>query len=193
MVTEALDLTNAVRRSSVDDFIAELDLSTRVIKLWWQRGNSARVSVAGGTWAPLPDPLGDRRGRIVGHSMHPRTRARFEYRLARGERSWSYAHGPWMAAEQAALLAGVDQADAESLRKVMWLFYRNRWPIEFADGCGWGAHGHAPLIAAALAEPLRLRARWDLLILTGGLRWRTEDGDHDVTGEPILDDFYATP
>jgi len=50
------------------------------------------------------------------------------------------------------------------------------------------------MIAAALAEPQRLRARWDLLILTGGLRWRTQDGDlEDGAGEPILDDFHASP
>jgi hypothetical protein len=183
-----------VRRSRVDEFTAELDLSTRAIKVSWQRGVAPAVSVGSGTWQPLPRPLGDLRGRIVAHCMQRRTRALFEYRLARGDHSWSYTHGPWVTARQAAMHAGVGEVDAESLRKVMWLFYRNRWGLDLSEGCGWGPDSYAPMIAAVLADPRRLRARWELLIMTGGLRWPVADGDlHDVTGEPILDDFYATP
>src|SRR5688572_14457421 len=97
MVADFMELANSLlRRSSVDDFTAELDLSTRTIKVWWQRGGASPVSVGGGTWVPLPKPLGDLRGRITGHCMHHRTRALFEYRLARGDRTWSYTHGPWV-------------------------------------------------------------------------------------------------
>ncbi len=183
-----------VRRSRVDEYTAVLDLLTREIRVEWQRGSAAAVNVASGTWEPLPAPLGDLRGRIVGDSIHKRTRARFEHGLARGDQTWSYTNGPWVTARQQALDAGVAESDADNLCKVMWLFYRNRWPLEFAAGCGWGVDGVAPLIAAVLADPRRMRARWDLLTLTGGLRWRTEEGDlDDVNGEPILDDFYAAP
>lgn len=195
MVTEIADAAAPrVRRSRVDEFTAELDLSTRVVQLTWQPATGDAVSVGEGTWEPLPEPLGDLRGRLVGPAMHRRTRALFEYGLARGDSTWTYTHGPWVAARDAALLAGVGDRDAESLGKVMWLFYRDRWPLELSDGCGWGADGYAGMIAAVLADPRRLRARWDLLLLTGGLRWRTQDGDlEDITGEPILDDFYASP
>lgn len=195
MVHEILASENVrIRRSVVDEFTAELDLESRAIQVWWQREAGKRVRVGVGTWEPLPRPLGDLRGRIIGHGMDRRTRALFEYRLARGDRSWSYTHGPWVTARQMAMLAGVEDTDAESLRKVMWLFYRNRWPLEFSEGCGWGEDSYAAMISAVLSEPQRMRARWDMLILTGGLRWPVEDGDlQDVAGEPILDDFYATP
>lgn len=193
MSSEITKSTNAhVRRTRVHEFTAELDLRTRVVRVLWQRGTAAAVNIGSGTWEPLPAPLGDLRGRIAGEGMHRRTRALFEYGFGRGDPSWSYADGPWVAARGDALDAGLAAVDADSLAKVMWLFYRDRWPLELADGCGWGPGGHAPLIAVALAEPGRMRARWDLLILTGGLRWRTEDGSlDDMTGEPLPADFYT--
>jgi len=51
------------------------------------------------------------------------------------------------------------------------------------------------LIAAALADPQRMRARWEVLLRTGGLRWPPDDGDLEEVrddGDP-WDDFYTEP
>lgn len=183
-----------IRRARVDDFGAELDLHSRTISLTWQRAGKAPVVVGAGAWRPLPEPLGDLRGWIVTDCMERRLCTMLEYGLGRGDVTWSYEHGPWVTAERDARQAGVGEPEAAALRNVMWLFYRNRWPLRFAEGCGWGVQGHAPLIASALADPARARARWELLILTGALQWRACDGDLDaLAGDAIIDDFYASP
>lgn len=183
-----------IRRASVECFDAELDLRRRTIAISWQRPGEAPMLLEEGSWSPLPEPMGDLRGNISLASIERRTRMMFEFLLGRGNRDWSYERGPWIAAEQAALAAGVDVEQAELIRKLHWLFYRNRWPLQFAAGCGWGAEGCAPLIAAALADPARARARAVLLILTGALQWQIADGDLDeVAGDALIDNFYACP
>lgn len=183
-----------IRRASVDCFAAELDLITRTISISWHRPGKVPLLLEEGTWLPLPAPMGDLRGSISADSVERRIRALLEFRFGRGNRTWSYDHGPWIAAERAARVVGVDAHDAGLIRKLMWLFYRNRWPVQFAAGCGWGVEGSAPLIAGALAEPIRMRARSELLILTGGLQWPAHDGDLDeVAGDALIDNFYASP
>lgn len=183
-----------IRRARVDCFDAELDLIKRTISISWQRPGKASLVLSAGNWLPLPEPMGDLRGTICADSLERQTRALFEFRFGRGNRMWSYDHGPWIAAERAALAAGVGVQQSGLIRKLMWLFYRNRWPLQFSAGCGWGAAGAAPLIAAALAEPVRARARAELLILTGALQWPAENGDlEDVAGDELADNFYASP
>lgn len=186
--------TSRTRRARVDCFDAELDLSRRTVAISWRRPGKETTLLEEVVWSPLPEPLGDLRGSISAGVTHRRTRAMFEHRLGRGNRGWSYDHGPWIAAESTAVAAGVDGEQAELIRKLLWLFYRKRWPVQFAAGCGWGVDGYAPLIAAALADPLRARARSELLISTGALQWKMADGDLEVSaGEPSIDDFYAAP
>jgi hypothetical protein len=183
-----------IRRARVDCLAAELDLVTRSISISRDRPGKAPLLLEEGNWNPLPEPMGDLRGSISVASIHRRTRAMFEYRLGRGDRTWSYDHGPWITAEKAATAAGVDIPQAELIRKLLWLFYRNRWPLQFSAGCGWGSDGYGPLIVAALADPARARARAELLILTGGLQWPAGDGSlHEVAGDALADDFYASP
>lgn len=154
----------------------------------------APTLLEGGCWRPLPAPMGDLRGSISADSIERRVRAHFEFRFGRGNRTWSYDQGPWIAAERAAQAAGVGPHRASLIRKLMWLFYRNRWPLQFAAGCGWGAQGPEPLIVAALADPVRARARAELLILTGGLQRPAHDGDlEEIGGDALLDNFYASP
>jgi hypothetical protein len=183
-----------IRRACVDNIYAELDLSRRTVSLSWQRPGKTPMLLEEGSWSPLPEPMGDLRGSVVVASLERRTRVLLEYRLGRGNRGWSYDHGPWIAAEVTAVEAGVGAYQAELIRKLLWLFYRNRWPLQFSAGCGWGPEGYAPLIAAALVDPARSRARAELLILTGALQWQVADGDlDDVAGDAILDNFYASP
>ncbi|MBZ5707804.1 hypothetical protein [Nannocystis pusilla] len=183
-----------IRRARVEVFGAELDLCTRAVTVYWHRHGKAPLAIGEGTWLPLPEPMGDLRGRLIVDGIDRRTCAALESQLARGNQAWSYDAGPWIGAERAARAAGVDAYNAVMLRKVLWLFYRNRWPLQFADGCGWGSDGYAPLIASALADPARARARWELLILTGALQWPMTQGDLDrVAGEPHGEDFYAAP
>jgi hypothetical protein len=191
-----------IRRARVDCFEAELDLAARVVSISWRRdgkapmllGDKAPMLLGEGVWTPLPPPMGDLRGKIMIDHVEPRTRALFEYQFGRGNRAWSYDDGPWITAQQTARAAGVADADTELLRKVLWLFYRNRWPLQFAVGCGWGADGYGPMIKDALARPGHMRARWELLILTGALQFPRADGNlDDVDGELLRDDFYASP
>lgn len=183
-----------IRRARVDCFDAELNLIKRTIVLSWQRPGKTPVILGEGRWLPLPEPMGDLRGHISADSIGRRTRALFEFRFGRGNRIWSFDHGPWIAAERVALTAGVGHEQARLIRKLMWLFYRNRWPLQFAAGCGWGAEGVTSLITAALADPAQARARAELLILTGALQWPLKSGDlEEVAGDEILDNFYASP
>lgn len=194
MLQELSRVDSRIRRARVEVFGAELDLGTRAVTISWYRPGKTPLVIGEGTWVPLPEPMGDLRGRLVVDGVDRRTCAMFESQLARGNQAWSYDDGPWIGAERAAQGVGVADYEAELLRKVLWLFYRNRWPMQFADGCGWGTDGYAPLIAAALADPARARARWELLVLTGGLQWHTAEGDLDrVAGEPHGADFYASP
>ena len=133
-----------IRRARVDCFDAELDLIKRTISISWQRPGKASLVLSAGNWLPLPEPMGDLRGTICADSLERQTRALFEFRFGRGNRMWSYDHGPW--------------------------------------------------IAAALAEPVRARARAELLILTGALQWPAENGDlEDVAGDELAANFYASP
>lgn len=183
-----------IRRARVDCFDAELDLNRRTISISWQRPGKLPLHLEQGVWLPLPAPMGDLRGSISADAIERRTRALLEFLFGRGNRTWSYDHGPWIAAERAALAAGVGAHQADLIHKLMWLFYRNRWPLQFSAGCGWGAGGPAPLIAAALADPARARARAELLILTGALRWPMRDGDlEEIAGDALVDNFYASP
>lgn len=183
-----------LRRASVECFDAELDLLRRTIAISWRRPGKAPILLNAGSWLPLPEPMGDLRGSISADSIERRTRMIFEFHFGRGNRIWSYDHGPWIAAERAALAAGVVVPQARLIRKLMWLFYRNRWPLQFSAGCGWGAEGAAPLISAALTNPAMARARAELLILTGALQWPAESGDlDDITGDELVDNFYASP
>jgi len=194
MPKESLRVDSRIRRARVDVFGVELDLATRAATIYWHRAGKTPLVLGEGTWVPLPEPMGDLRGRLVVDGVDRRTCAMLESQLARGNEAWSYDAGPWIGAEQAAQDAGVGVYEAGMLRKVLWLFYRNRWPLQFADGCGWGGDGYAPLIAAALADPVKARARWELLVLTGALQWRPAEGDLDrIAGEPYGAEFYAAP
>lgn len=183
-----------IRRARIDTIGAELDLQTRAVKIWWYRPGKTPFLIGEGTWKPLPAPMGDLRGRIVVDGVDRRTCALLEQRLARGNRAWSYEDGPWIDAEVAARAAGVETDDATTVRNMLWLFYRNRWPLQFAEGCGWGDGGVAPLIAAVLKDPARARARWELLILTGALQWPVAEGDLErIVGDVPSEEFYAAP
>lgn len=183
-----------LRRACVDCFEAELDLVKRTITIFWQRPGKAPLLLEEGCWDPLPEPMGDLRGNVSAPAIVRKTRALLEFRFGRGNRTWSYDHGPWIAAERRAHAAGVGAHQAELIRKQMWLFYRNRWPLQFATGCGWGPEGAGPLILAALADPARARARGELLILTGALQWPAQDGGLDeVAGDALADNFYSIP
>ncbi|WAS93670.1 hypothetical protein [Nannocystis punicea] len=194
MPSRASRVDPRIRRARVEVFGAELDLLTRAVTISWHRPSKPPLVVGEGTWIPLPEPMGDLRGRLAVEGVHRRTCALLEYQLARGNRNWTYESGPWILAEAAARDAGLDGLAAGALRKVLWLFYRNCWPLQFADGCGWGSGGYAPLIAAALADPAHMRARWELLILTGALRRPAAEGDLErVAGDPLGEEFYAAP
>ncbi|PCC70689.1 hypothetical protein SAMN02745121_05426 [Nannocystis exedens] len=183
-----------IRHARVDVYGAELDLRTRAATIFWHRSGQTPLVVGEGTWVPLPEPMGDLRGRLVVEGLHRRTCALLEHQLARGNRDWTYEKGPWIGAEASARAAGVEAQAADALRKVLWLFYRNCWPLQFADGCGWGSRGYGPLIAAALADPIHMRARWELLILTGALQWPASEGDLErIAGDSHGDEFYAAP
>ncbi|MCY1067436.1 hypothetical protein OV090_22000 [Nannocystis sp. RBIL2] len=183
-----------IRRARVDVYGAELDLCTRAATIFWHRFGQVPLVVGEGAWVPLPEPMGDLRGRLVVEGVDRRTCALLEHRLARGNRDWTYERGPWVGAEATARAAGVDAGAAGVLRKVLWLFYCERWPLQFADGCGWGSGGYGPLIAAALADPAHMRARWELLILTGALQWPAcEGGLERIASHSHGEEFYAAP
>lgn len=183
-----------IRRTRVGHYAADLDLTTGVVSVFHhERGRSTGL-VGRGRWIALPEPLGDLRGRIVLDGLDARTCAMLECSFGRGNPAWSYDEGPWVAAEHSALAAGIGDYEAEMLRKVMWMFYRQRWPLKFAATCGWGERGPDEPIAAALADPERACARWELLILTGGLQWPVAEGCLDeVEDFRGIDDFYELP
>lgn len=194
MFGEVSRVDSRIRRARVEVFGAELDLRTRAATVFWHRSGKKPLVIGEGTWVPLPEPMGDLRGRLAVEGVERRTCALLERRLARGNRDWTYESGPWIGAEVTARAAGVEALAADALRKVLWLFYRNRWPLQFADGCGWGSSGYGPLIAAALADPAHMRARWELLILTGALQRPASEGDLERTaGDSHSEEFYAAP
>ncbi|WP_434421516.1 hypothetical protein [Nannocystis pusilla] len=152
MSGEVSRVDSRIRRARVNVFGAELDLRTRAATIFWHRSGKKPLVIGEGEWVPLPEPMGDLRGKLAVDGVHRRTCALLEHRLARGNRDWTYESGPWISAEATARAAGVDAPAADALRKVSWLFYCERWPLQFADGCGWGSGGYGPLIAAALTE-----------------------------------------
>lgn len=183
-----------IRRAVAVEWNAELDLDAQIVTVFRKQGGRA-VVLGRGRWVPLPPPLDGLRGYVVSDELDDDTRELVEHFLGRGTRTWSFDHGPWADAERQAIAAGVGEYEAGLLRKLMWTFYADRWPLKFTAGCGFGAEGVAPLIAAALAEPLRMRARWELLLLTGGLQWVPEEGslDHESTDDDPWHDFYDEP
>ena len=173
-----------IRRLDAVGWGAELDLDTQVVTVFETEGGRAADEIGRGRWVPLPPPLDRFRGRVVSDEIDDDTCGTLEHLLSRGTRAWSFGHGPWADAEREAIAAGVGEYEARLLHKLMWSFYRGRWPLKFT-----------PLIAAALADPQRMRARWEVLLRTGGLRWPPDDGDLEVVrddGDP-WDDFYTEP
>lgn len=187
-------LTRRIRHGYAFGYVAELDVDTLDVALFFEESRTTGRELLGhGRFELLPPPLGSLRGRLITDVLEGKLLAELEATLGRGNPAWSFDQGPWVEAERAALSAGVGAYEAELLRKVMWLYYAHRWPLKFTEGCGFGPEGPAPLVAAALAEPQRMRARWELLILTGALLWPPADGDLDDMGGGEADDFYAEP
>ena len=184
-----------IRRLDAVGWGAELDLDAQIVTVFETEGGRAADEIGRGRWVSLPPPLDCFRGRVVSDEIDDDTCGTLERLLSRGTRAWSFGHGPWADAEREAIAAGVGEYEARLLRKLMWSFYRGRWPLKFTGGCGFGPEGVAPLIAAALADPQRMRARWEVLLRTGGLRWPPADGDLEEVrddGDP-WDDFYTEP
>lgn len=186
--------TPRIRRAVTVEWHAELDLDAQMVTVF-RKKDGRLVEIGRGRWVPLPPPLYNLRGRVVSDELDDDIRELLEHFLGRGMRTWSFDHGPWADAELRAIAAGVGEYEASLLHKLMWAFYADRWPLKFTEGCGFGAEGVAPLIAAALADPPRMRARWELLLLTGGLQWVPAEGSLDLesTDEDPWHDFYDEP
>ena len=184
-----------IRRASAPELVAELDLDTQVVTVFATKSGHVMDEIGRGRWVALPPPLERCRGRVVDDNLDDDIRDFVERWMSRGTRAWSFEHGPWADAERQAIAAGVGEYEAWLLHRLMWSFYVERWSIKFTTGCGFGAEGVAPLISAALAEPQRMRARWELLLLTGGLCWEPEVGDLDATSADAdpWDNFYDQP
>jgi hypothetical protein len=184
-----------IRRIDAARWCAELDLDALVVTVFETKDDHVVGVIGRGRWGPLPPPLDRFRGRVVSDELDDHTCDMLERALCRGTKTWTFGHGPWADAEREAIAAGIGEYDARLLRKLMWSFYRGRWPLKFTSGCGFGPEGVAPLIAAALADPQRLRARWEVLLRTGGLCWPPAEGDLEEVrddGDP-WDDFYTEP
>jgi hypothetical protein len=182
-----------IRRAVMSTFTAELDLDARSVTVWSTQNGEVTGVIGQGQWVPLSPPLSDLRGQVLSDTLNRESCAWLEHRFARGSRTWSMEQGPWTVAERAARAAGVDVYDSGLLRLVMWSFYRGRWPLKFAVGCGFGPEGHALLIADALRQPERMRARWELLLQTGGLRQPSASPVDDSDDVDNPDEFYSEP
>lgn len=181
-----------LRRASNTIYSVELNLDTHVavIRLW-----ATQEWIGEARWVPCPPPFERLRGRLLCPDLPPRDLAVLGSLLCRGNPAWSFDQGPWTEAEAAALAAGVGPYEAYLLRTLMWTCYRGAWPASFSEGCGLGPGGAAPLIAAFLAEPERLRARWELLLMTSGLLHLPEEAPLEVLPDDRdpADPFYHEP